>query len=92
MTFRSLISFFYKFFGGDSPITIDVIDIFEIIQYYFFVHCFDFEQLIEIQIALRASLKMEYLYTEFITPEMLLHYFTKAEKIEEKRKKDRDNA
>jgi len=50
------------------------------------------DYLTDLQILLKFQLKMEYQYTEYITPLEILHLYTKAEKIEEDKKKALEQA
>ena len=51
-------------------------------QYYFFTNFLSHNYLVDIQIFLRMSLKMEYMYTEFLVPAELLYMYSQAEKLE----------
>jgi len=86
MIFRSLTPFFYKFIGADYPITVEALENFSAIQYYFFTDFLDFNSLYDIQIFLRYAIKMEYLYTEFLLPIELVALKGRADKLEEERK------
>jgi len=86
ITFHLLISFFYKFIGADYPVTTEALENFGAVQYYFFTDFLDFNSLYDIQIFLRFSLKMEYLYTDFVLPIELLSLKVRSEKLEEERK------
>jgi hypothetical protein len=83
MIFHSLISFFYKFIGSDYPITVEIIENFDAIQYFFFTNFLAYKSLYTIQIALRFTFKMEYLYTEFLLPVDLLYLKQEADDFEE---------
>lgn len=89
--FHLLTSFFYNFIGADYPITSEVVDNFEAIQYYFFTNFYSRNFLYDIQVLLRFSLKMEYIYTEYILPIELAYLQQRAEQLEIERKKQFDD-
>lgn len=92
MTFPLLTSFFYKFIGADYPITVEAIENFSAVQYYFFTDFLDFNILYDIQIFLRYAIKMEYSYTDFILPIELISLKIRAEKLEAERKEHMKDA
>jgi len=91
MIYHLLISFFYNYIGADYPVTLESVDNFEAIQYYFFTNFYSHHYLYDIQVLLRFSLKMEYLYTEYILPIDLVYLQQRAEQLEVDRKKQFDD-
>lgn len=80
-------SFFYSFLHTDYPVSSTFVDIYDLIQFYFFTNSWSYNYIYDLQIFVRFSLKMEYQYTDFINPIELEILFTKAEKLEEEKKK-----
>ena len=67
-------------------------DNFETIQYYFFTNFYSRTYLYDIQILLRFSLKMEYVYTDYLLPIDLAYLQQRAEQLDTERKKQFDDA
>ena len=89
-TYRLLTSFFFNFFGGDEALSEDIIEVYEQLQYYFITNFYSFAYLLDIQIFLRFSLKMEYLYTDGLTPIELMMLAQRAEQLEADKKAELD--
>ena len=60
------------------------------IQYFFITNFLSYDYLMDVQLMMRFSIKLDYAYTELITPIEFLSWQGKMEKIEEERKKERD--
>ena len=88
MRFHLLTSFFYNFIGADYAITAEVIEYFELEQYYFFTNFSTKEYLCDIQMQLRFSLKMEYWYTDLLLPLDFEYFKVQSNKLEKQKKED----
>lgn len=65
-------------------------DYFDIIEYYFFINGYDYNQLLDISIFLNMSLKMEYFFMEYLGVSDFLSWFIKAQEIEKQRDAERE--
>lgn len=82
-----LTPFFSRFFGGDESLSEELVNVYEQLQYYFISNFYSYVYLLDLQIFLRFSLKMEYAYTDGLTP-IELHIVTKkATDLEEEKKR-----
>ena len=84
--FHLLTSFFFNFIGSDYPITVDSIENYDAIQYYFFTNFLAHKYLWDVQILLRFSLKVDFAYSDFQLPVELMYLYQQAEKIEQEKK------
>lgn len=57
----------------------------------FFHNGLTYEDILSIQIYLRATIKIEYMFTEFITPIEFMNFYNIAQKIEQKKQDDIEN-
>lgn len=91
MKFHSLICFFNKYIGSDYPIDEEVWNHLDNKEMHFFTNGLSYAELMEIEVLLRFSLKMEFMYTQYITPLELLGYVSISNRLEEARKKSMED-
>ena len=89
--FRSRTSFFSSILNTDIPITLEYYEIIESVLFGFFHNGLTYEDILGIQIFLRASIKTEFMFTEFITPIEFMNLYNIAQKIEQKKIDDLEN-
>lgn len=85
MTFHLLTCFFHKFFGS-GEITELVYDLYQRLLFQFFHNGLVYKEIIDIEILLRATLKMEFGFSETLIPADFMNYFTRAMEIEDAKK------
>jgi hypothetical protein len=90
-TFRSLTCFFSKYIGSDYPLDLDVWTYLDNKIFYFFTNGLFYKDLLEVEVLLRFSLKMEFAYVQNITPIDLLNYLSISDRLEEARKKSMED-
>ena len=80
-------SFFSSFLNVDLPITQEYYNLIENILFTFFHNGLTYKEILELQIYLRAAIKTEFLFTEFITPIELMNFYNIAQEIEKAKEK-----
>lgn len=81
---------FSNYLGIDFPITLDFLDDYDALQYYFITDYLGYEYITDLQLMMRFSIKLDYAYSDMLTPVIFLGWKAKMDRIEEQRKKDRE--
>ena len=86
--FRSRTSFFKGFLNTDLLITQEYYDLIQEILFQFFHNGLSYKDILQVQIFLRAVIKTEFMFTDFIAPVELMNYYNIAVEIEQKKQED----
>lgn len=68
----------------------EFLDDYDAIQYYFMTNFLSYDYITDLQLMMRFSIKLDYTYSEFLTPVMFLGWQATMNKVEEERERERN--